>query len=149
MSVDFSTRDRLEAKPLDVLSGKVGIIGKSTFLSPVVGSTENRTPPTQGEPGSTPILKKSTNKGHPYSHVSRHSKLSPQRRCDCWCASSPQPDGDDSIRPGKLRTSLGTTRSRQILQDERLRKAIADLGITGACCGVLQPSDMVVEMKDY
>ena len=39
----------------------------------------------------------------------------------------------------------------QILQDqvERLQKAIADLGITGSCCGVIQPSDMTVKMKDY
>jgi len=40
-------------------------------------------------------------------------------------------------------------KDNQILQDqvERLRKAIADLGITGSCCGVVQPSDMAVEMK--
>ena len=39
----------------------------------------------------------------------------------------------------------------QILQDqvERVRKAIADLGITGSCRGVVQPSDMTVKMKDY
>lgn len=39
----------------------------------------------------------------------------------------------------------------QVLQDqvERLRKTIADLEIADTCCGVLQPSDMTVEMKDY
>ena len=39
----------------------------------------------------------------------------------------------------------------QILQDqvERLQKAIADLEITGSCCGVVHPSDMTVKMKDY
>ena len=34
-------------------------------------------------------------------------------------------------------------------QVERLREVIADLGITGSCRGVVQPSDMTVEMKDY
>ena len=39
----------------------------------------------------------------------------------------------------------------QILRDqvERLQKAIANLGITGSCCGFVQPSDMTVRMKDY
>ena len=39
----------------------------------------------------------------------------------------------------------------KILQDqaERLRRAMADLEITDICRGVIQPSDMTVEMKDY
>ena len=45
----------------------------------------------------------------------------------------------------------GAGKDDQMLQDqvERLREAIADLGITGSCRGVVQPSDMTVEMKDY
>lgn len=39
----------------------------------------------------------------------------------------------------------------QVLQDqvELLRSAIAGLEITDSCRGVVQPSDMTVEMKDY
>lgn len=56
--------------------------------------------------------------------------------------------------PGNFERVLGQPhagKDDQILQDqvERLQKAIADLGITGSCCGVVQPSDMTVEMKDY
>ena len=45
----------------------------------------------------------------------------------------------------------GAGKDDQMLQNqvERLREAIADLGITGSCRGVVQPSDMTVEMKDY
>jgi len=54
--------------------------------------------------------------------------------------------------PGNFRQTLEQSKAGkddQILQDqvERLRKAIADLGITGNCCGVVKPSDMTVEMK--
>jgi len=56
--------------------------------------------------------------------------------------------------PGSFSQVLGQPeagKDDQILQDqvERLRKAIADLEITGSCCGVVQPSDMTVKMKDY
>lgn len=56
--------------------------------------------------------------------------------------------------PGNFEQVLETTQAGnddKILEDqvERLRKAIADLEITGACCGVVQPSDMAVKMKDY
>lgn len=56
--------------------------------------------------------------------------------------------------PGSFSQVLGQPeagKDDQILQDqvERLRKAIADLEITGSCCGVVHPSDMTVKMKDY
>ena len=42
-------------------------------------------------------------------------------------------------------------RDNRVLQDqvERLQKTMADLEITGSCRGVVQPSDMSVEMKGY
>ena len=56
--------------------------------------------------------------------------------------------------PGDFSQVLGQIQAGEddrILQDqiERLQKTIADLGITGFCRGVVQPSDMTVEMKDY
>jgi hypothetical protein len=56
--------------------------------------------------------------------------------------------------PGNFSQVLGQPeagKDDRMLQDqvERLRQAIADLGITGSCRGVVQPSDMTVEMKDY
>jgi hypothetical protein len=66
----------------------------------------------------------------------------------------PDPMEMTAFAPGNFEQILGQPeagKDDQILQDqvERLRQAIADLGITGACCGVLQPSDMTVEMKGY
>jgi hypothetical protein len=56
--------------------------------------------------------------------------------------------------PGNFQEILGEPQAvtgDQVLQDEveRLRRAIADLEISDTCCGVVQPSDMAVEMKDY
>jgi len=56
--------------------------------------------------------------------------------------------------PGNFEQALGETQAGeddQILRDQvqRLQQAIADLGIASACCGVVQPSDMAVGMKDY
>src|SRR5882757_4396012 len=54
--------------------------------------------------------------------------------------------------PGNFEQILSQAgKTDQALQDqvERLQKTIADLEITGTCCGVVQPSDITVEMKDY
>jgi len=53
--------------------------------------------------------------------------------------------------PGSFERVLQQTQDDQILQDqvERLRTAMADLEITDSCHGVIQPSDMAVEIKDY
>lgn len=56
--------------------------------------------------------------------------------------------------PGNFGQILGEPqvwKDDQVLQDqvERLRTAIADLGIEDTCCGVIQPTDMTVDMKDY
>lgn len=52
--------------------------------------------------------------------------------------------------PGNFEGLLGET-DDQVLRDqvERLQNAIENLGITGICHGVTQPSDMSVEMKGY
>jgi len=59
-----------------------------------------------------------------------------------------------SFVPGNFEQVLGESqdwKDDQILQDqvERLREAIAELRITSACSGVVEPSDMAVDMKDY
>ena len=56
--------------------------------------------------------------------------------------------------PGNFEQVLGQPQAwkdDRVLQDqvERLQKAIADLGITGSCRGVIQPSGMTIKMKDY
>ncbi|KAF9780967.1 hypothetical protein BJ322DRAFT_1082482 [Thelephora terrestris] len=56
--------------------------------------------------------------------------------------------------PGDFGQVLGQPeawKGDQLLQDqvERLQKAVAGLGITDICHGVIQPSDMTVDMKDY
>jgi len=66
----------------------------------------------------------------------------------------PDPIEVSPFVPGNFERALAQPQVEeddQILQDQvaRLQKAIADLDITGTCCGVVQPSDMTVEMKDY
>ena len=54
--------------------------------------------------------------------------------------------------PGNFEHALGKTgKDDKVLQDqvERLREGVTDLGIAGACSGVVQPSGMAVGMKDY
>lgn len=53
--------------------------------------------------------------------------------------------------PGRFEHVLQEAQVDETLQDQvgRLRKAMADLDIAGSCRGVIQPSDMAVEMKDY
>ena len=56
--------------------------------------------------------------------------------------------------PGDFKVILGDIQAGmddQVLQDQvsRLRRAITDLEIAEICCGVVQPSDVSVEMKDY
>ena len=53
--------------------------------------------------------------------------------------------------PGSFERVLQHAQDDRMLQGqvERLRKVMADLEIAGSCHGVVQPTDMSVEMKEY